>query len=416
MKNHSISIVTWVLIFGGWWLGMPACRQTDKKALVKQQEVKTRYTCPMHHEIVRDAAGSCPICGMDLVAFGGQEDAIIDVDLNTLLQPTNSYVLSTIPVTTLTEKEEQIEVQALGTVAYDTRATGTVSANVSGRIEKLYLRYTFQEVHKGQKLMDIYSPELLTAEQNLLFLVRNDPGNSSFIQSAKEKLRLLGVTETQLDEIIRKQTTFYTIPVYSNYSGHIHDAFNMTGDKPGGSSPEITRDLLLKEGMYVQKGQPVLTIFNPNRLWAILNIYADNQRQVKVGDQVILVAETAPGKKIRAKINFMEPFFQNTSKTLTARVYFDNTGADIPVGSQVTATISGQKIKAYWLPKDAVISLGLDKLVFRKEDDVFKAHKVTMGLQYKNMVQIVDGLDPEDKVATNAQYLMDSESFIKIKE
>ncbi|MDE3252998.1 MAG: efflux RND transporter periplasmic adaptor subunit [Bacteroidota bacterium] len=370
----------------------------------------------MHHEIVRDTPGSCPICGMDLIAFGGQEDAILDIDLNTLLRPTDSYVLSTIPVTTLTEKEVQMEVQALGTIAYDTRATGTVSANVSGRIEKLYLRYTFQEVRKGQKLMDIYSPELLTAEQNLLFLVKNDPDNHSFIQAAKEKLLLLGVTADQIDKIIREQKTFYTIPVYSNYTGHIHDAFNKTGEMPGGSSPEITRDLLLKEGMYVQKGQPVLTIFNPNRLWAILNIYADNQRQVKLGDQVEMVAETTPGKKIRAKINFIEPFFQPASKTLTARVYFDNPGAGIPVGSQVTATIRGDKIRAFWLPKEAVISLGLEKLVFRKEADVFKAHKVVTGLQYKDSIQIVDGLDPADQVATNAQYLMDSESFIKIKE
>lgn len=416
MKKQIIIRIAWVLFLGYMLLGLDACKQTDKSSMAKKAEVKTRYTCPMHHEIIRDTPGSCPICGMDLVAFGGQEDAILDIDLNTLLRPTDSYVLSAIPVTTLVKKEVEMDVQALGTIAYDTRATGTVSANVSGRIEKLYLRYTFQEVHKGQKLMDIYSPELLTAEQNLLFLIRNDPENNSFIQAAKEKLRLLGVKDDQLNTIIQQQKTFYTIPVYSNYTGHIHDAFNKTGEISGASSPEITRDLLLKEGMYVQKGQSILTIFNPNRLWAILNIYADNQRQVKVGDEVEMVAETAPGKKIKAKINFIEPFFQSASKTLTARVYFDNTNAGIPVGSQVTASIRGEKINAFWLPKEAVISLGLDKLVFRKESDVFKAHKVTTGLHYKDFVQIVDGLDPSDQVATNAQYLMDSESFIKIKE
>lgn len=382
---------------------------------------KQLYRCPMHHEIVRDKPGNCPICGMELVPFGGEEKTITDVNLNTLLRPTNTYVISTIPVTSIKESEERIEVNSLGTVQYDTRAVGSISSRVSGRIEKLYLRYTFQDVNKGQRIMDIYSPELLTAQQNLLFLIKNDAENISFINAAKEKLLLLGMSNDQLQQVIKSQKPSFTVPVYSNYDGHIHDALSMNSSMSSSPSmnstePVVTRELMLKEGMYVQKGQTLLSVYNPHQLWAVLNIYADNQSLVKVGNAVRIVPETAPEKEFRAKIDFIEPFFREGSKTLTARVYFETHEMNMPVGSQVKATIFGNTQKANWLPKDAVISLGMDKIVLKKFSGVFKAVKVETGIIYGDKIQIIDGLTPYDAVAANAQFLMDSESFIKINE
>ena len=395
------------------------CNSSDKNK--SNAAGKQLYRCPMHHEIVRDKPGNCPICGMDLVPFGGEENVITDVNLNTLLRPTNIYVISTIPVTTIQQSEEQIEVEALGTVQYDTRAIGSISSRVGGRIEKLYLKYTFQDVNKGQRVMDIYSPELLTAQQNLLFLIKNDPANTSFINAAKEKLLLLGMSNDQLQQVIQSQKPSFTVPVYSNYGGHVHDALSMNTAMSSSSSmnstePVTTRELMLKEGMYVQKGQTLLSVYNPHKLWAVLNIYSDNQSLVKVGSPVRIVPEAAPGKNFRAKIDFIEPFFREGSKTLTARVYFENREMNMPVGSQIKATIFGNELKADWLPKDAVISLGLDKIVFKKYGNVFKALKVKTGTIYKDKVQILEGLTPYDAVAANAQFLMDSESFIKVNE
>lgn len=393
-----------------------ATKDTKEPEISKQQ-----YRCPMHHEIVRDKEGNCPICGMDLVPFGGNEKAVTDVNLNTILKPTNSYVLSTLPVVSVQQSDEKIEIQALGMIDYDTREVGAISARVSGRIEKLYLRYTFQDVSKGQKVMDIYSPELLTAQQSLLFLIKNDPTNTAFIEAAKEKLLLLGISPQQLQQVIQQQKPLFSISVYSNYSGHIHDAIAMSNPMTTSTGmintePLTTKELALKEGMYIQKGQNLLSIYNPHKLWAVLNIYADNQSLVKVGNAVHVVPETAPHKNFNAKIDFIEPFFREGSKTLTARVYFDNHEMNMPVGSQVKATISGNTIKGYWLPKDAVVSLGLDKIVFKKFGGVFKAIKIATGLSVNDKIQVTDGLTAYDAVASNAQFLMDSESFIKINE
>ncbi len=412
--NTNNSLVYLFVILAIFFAGCHATGKDEKASVTGKQ----LYRCPMHHEIVRDKPGNCPICGMDLVPFGGEEKALADTNLNTLLRPTNSYVLSTVPVTSIQQSEEQIEVEALGTVQYDTRAIGSVSSRVSGRIEKLYLRYTFQDVSKGQKVMEIYSPELLTAEQNLLFLLKNDPGNTSFINAAKEKLLLLGVSLEQLNDIIQQEKPSLTISVYSNYNGHIHDALSMNepSSSVNNNAPVTTRELMLKEGMYVQKGQTLLSVYNPHKLWAVLNIYADNQSLVKVGSPVRIVPETSPDKSFGAKIDFIEPFFREGSKTLSARVYFENHDMKTPVGAQVKAIISGNKLKADWLPKDAVISLGLDKIVFKKQGDIFKAFTVKTGLTYHNKIQIVEGLTPNDTVAANAQFLMDSESFIKVND
>jgi len=403
-----------------------ACNSSGKDgkqqaASMKQAPGKQLYRCPMHHQIIRDKPGNCPICGMDLVPFGGNESAVMDVNLSTLLRPTNSYVLTTIPVTSVQQSEEQVEVNALGTVQYDTRAIGAISSRVSGRIEKLYLKYTFQDVSKGQKVMEIYSPELLTAQQNLLFLIKNDPNNTSFINAAKEKLLLLGMSNEQLQHVIQTQKASFTVPVYSNYNGHIHDAAGMNESMSEPASMNnaetvTTRELALKEGMYVQKGQNLLSVFNPHKLWAVLNIYADDQSLIKLGNPVRIVPESAPDKNFRAKIDFVEPFYREGSRTLTARVYFENHEMNIPVGSQVKATIFVNTQKGYWLPKDAVISLGLDKVVFKKYSGIFKAQKVVTGFTYNNKIQIIDGLTPYDAVAANAQFLMDSESFIKVNE
>ncbi len=410
-----------ILIISLTFLGIviAGCNSEDQKAKQKAEVVPDTYTCSMHPEIIRDKPGTCPICGMDLVKKISDGKKTSDVTLEALLTPTNEFVISGIPVTTIQKKEEEIEIEALGNIAYDTREEGSISARVAGRIEKLYVRYRYQKISKGQHILDLYSPELMTAEQNLLFLLSGDPTNTSFIQAAKEKLLLLGVSNQQLQQIITSGKPSLTVAVYSNYSGHIHEAGNAGNMKtePGTMKDIsiITEELSIKEGMYIQKGQSIFTVYNPGHAWAMLNIYGESQGLVKAGYKVRITPETAPGKDFRAAIDFIEPFYNKDSKTLTARVYFNNSVLKIPIGSQVKATIFGNTKNAFWLPKDAVVSLGLDKIVFQKTGDGFRAHKIYTGTIHKNNIQVISGISETDSVAVNAQYLMDSESFIKVK-
>ena len=406
--------VFWVLLLGTTLIFL-SCK--DNKTTSKQTaDKKQLWTCSMHPEIIRDHPGTCPICGMELVKKVDNAVAINDIQLDDLLQPTDRFVVSSIPVETLKTSNEAIQVDELGTIDYDTRLVNTISARVSGRIEKLYVKYRYQHIMKGQKIMDIYSPELLATEQELIFLLKNDASNTSLINAAKQKLFLLGVSEEQLHQIILTNKPSLTISVYSNFTGHIHEAGNTMPNENSEQRMDVSRnteELTIKEGMYIEKGQNIFQVYNTNGSWVLLHIFPENLSLIKTGDAVMVTPETAPLKKFRAKIDFIEPLYRKENKTVTARVYFDNSQMQIPIGSQVRATIFVNSREANWLPKDAVLSLGMNKVVFIKVSGGFKAHKVETGLTYNNQIQIASGLNPTDSVAANAQYLTDSESFIK---
>ena len=130
---------------------------------------------------------------------------------------------------------------------------------------------------------------------------------------------------------------------------------------------------------------------------------------------VEITPETNPSSSFRARVDFIEPFFKEQNKTMTARAYFDNSRLNLPVGSQVKGRLITNIENYVWLPAESIVSLGLGKLVFLKEDGGFRPHLVVTGHTVNNKTQILKGISGKDTVATNAQFLMDSESFIKAK-
>lgn len=396
-----------------------SCKQKKTETHTHQvSEGKQLYTCSMHPEIVRDEPGKCPICGMDLIKKEENAQKITDIQLEDLLKPTNEFVITTVPVTTIKKSSEEISIEALGSIQNDTREVASISSRVAGRIERLYVRYRYQMIMPGDKIMDIYSPEIATAQQNLLFLLKSDASNSSLISAAKQRLLLMGMSNQQVQQLIKARKATLTISVYSNAMGHVHEAGQETMDATGQmqNTATATAPLAIREGMYVQQGQKVFSLTNPEKAWAVLNIFPENQRMVKVGSPVKITPEAMPAKAFRAKINFIEPFFRPNSETLTARVYFDNADLHLAIGSQVRANIFGSSANAAWLPEEAVLSLGLNEVAFVKRSGGFIAKKIATGIRQNNMVQIINGLAATDTVAANAQYLTDSESFIKVKQ
>lgn len=397
-----------------------ACKESKNNKPQTQAVVQETYTCPMHPQIIKDKPGTCPICGMDLVKKIATGKKVIDVSLNDLLRPSNQYVLSSIPTVHIQARNEPLEISTYGFITYDTRQIGSIASNIAGRIEKLYVKFRYQKINKGQKIMDVYSPDLLTAQQNLLFLIKNDADNQLMIAAARQKLTLLGMSNQQLDQVIKTGKPVFTVSIYSGYSGHIHESSPEAMQAPPQTGMKdvslITEELPLKEGMYITKGQNLFVIYNPSKAWVVLNIFSGQAGMVKVGDKVRISPETSPGKDFRAVINYMEPFYRPDSKTTTVRVYFDNPDMGIPIGSQVKATIFAGARSARWLPEEAVLTLGLDKVVFVKKEDAFIAHKIEAGIVNNHLIQVLDGLSEGDEVAANAQYLVDSESFIKVKQ
>ena len=414
MKNRLCIYIAFMVATASF---IQACDNGENRGTSITSSSTEVYTCSMHPQVKENQPGKCPICGMKLIKMNVKPVAINNVDLETLLKPTNEYVVASLPVTTPHEGDIDIPVKAYGTIESDTRAAGTISSNVSGRIDKLYLRYRYQKIEAGQKVMDIYSPELLTAQENLLFLLKNDAQNTSFINASKQKLLLLGMGSTELNKVITSGKPLYSVGVYSKYAGHVHDAgmthnMNETGVN---ISKSVTQELSLREGMYVEKGQTLFMIMNHHKAWVALQIFPNDLSFIKKGDSVSAVPETDTDAIIKGTIDFIEPFFRNNNKTITARVYFHNMDM-LTVGSQVTASIYTGRKNGLWVPRTAVLTLGINEITFIKSEGEFKAHKITTGIHTSDKVQILSGLNITDTIATNAQYLADSESFIKANQ
>jgi membrane fusion protein, copper/silver efflux system len=416
-KMRKIKIIFICLFLGTMVIG--SCSDKKKESVTTQAKSDAKYTCPMHPQIMEDHPGNCPICGMTLVKKSGQASEGSGISLNTVLQPVNSSVISTITAITPEQKEVPNTIEAQGYLDFDTRTFNNIASRFSGRIEKLYIKYAFQEIHKRERIFDIYSPDIVTAQQDLIFTVRNSSQETGLIAAARQKLMLLGMTNAQINEVVKTGKAFYSLPVYSPYEGHVHNMphSQMNGFDDAKESTDYSDNLPLaiKEGMYVTTGQTLFNVVNPHQLWAVIKINASDIATLKLNQQVKITIPDLPGKTLSGKVNFIEPTLRDGDKTISIRVYLDNMDHELKVNSLVKAEIQTGQINGLWIPRSAVFDLGRTQIVWFKNGPIFQAHQVSTGTINGNDVLITKGLSPTDSLAADAQYLTDSESFIKTK-
>jgi Cu(I)/Ag(I) efflux system membrane fusion protein len=397
-------------------LTVTACNQKQPaaKSVTAEKMSDVKYTCPMHPQIMEEHPGSCPICGMNLVKKSNQASEGAGISLNTVLQPVNSSVIASINAVSPREKEGPTEISADGYLDFDTRTYNNIAARFSGRIEKLYIKYAFQEIHRGQRIFDIYSPDMVTAQQDLLYLIKNSVQETGLINAAKQKLLLLGMTDTQVSQVMHSGK-----PFYSPYEGHVHDMphTQMANISATKTEPDFSNNtpLAIKEGMYVEKGQNIFNVVNPHNLWAVIKIDRASVAGLRLNQPVKISLPDVPDAIIDGKVDFIEPFLINGDKSTSIRVYLHNMKHDLKVNSLVKATIQTGTINGLWIPRNAVIDLGRTKIVWLKEGSIYKAHQVNTGTVNGKEIQITKGLSAADSVAENAHYLSDSENFIKIQ-
>jgi membrane fusion protein, copper/silver efflux system len=428
-KNRIIISAAFILL-----LIMAACKNDD------HAEHAETYTCPMHPTVISDRPGSCPVCGMDLVkkARAGEEVEVTE-DISGLIKSPNEIVVASIKTIKGEYKSVALSLQAQGIVTYDTRNIYTIPARMGGRLEKVFLKYAFQQVRKGQKVAEIYSPELLTAQRELLFLLENDSQNESLISSAKERLKLLGASDSQISHLVETKEPQNTFTIYSPYEGYVIAATQQTPQAPvsgqasstsgstsgmegmGGTSGSAdqssssstssgTTENLVREGSYISSGQTLFKIVNASALRVELNLPSAAASSVKKGSNVIL--DFGNGHEQTATVDFVQPFFNQGQEFVTVRVYTDKT-EDLHIGHLVGAKMQSTSGEALWVPKEAVLDLGVDKVVFIKVNNVLKPKKIITGARTDKEIEVKQGLASSDEIAANAQYLVDSESFIK---
>lgn len=398
--------IFYTLLFGV----LAACQQNkaDKKEV---KEKKQQYTCSMHPQIIEDHPGSCPICGMDLVPLQHKNiDLQVDAGLAELIQPTNKVVISNINTIHPQEFTSSDTVLMNGKIGYDTERIFTQSAQYGGRIEKLYVRYNFQKIRKGQKLMEIYSPDLAAAQQQLLYVKSQQ--DDHLLQLAKSRLRLLGVSDIEINRTLNTGSVNYKIPVYSKYSGYVIDPEmeKSISDRNASGMDANPRAISLLEGDYIKTGDALYKIFNNQKLWAIVYADADQIKHLKVNQAVEIMGEK---DTTVSKIDLLQPYFNQQQPYGLVRIVIDNTSNQYKIGELIKARVISKPLNGLWIPEEASYQLGDRTIVFIKKNQVLMAKEIIVGIKSGDFIQVKNGLEASDNIAANAAFLMDSESFIQ---
>lgn len=426
-------LVTFAILLT-WVMMITACKNDDSS------HVHDTFTCPMHPTVISDRPGSCPVCGMDLVRKAREgENVEITEDLARLLKSPAETVVASVNTIRGEYRKHPVHIKAQGVVTYDTRNIYTIPARIGGRLEKFVIKYPFQRIEKGQKVAEIYSPEMVTAQRELLYLIERDPSNEGLIQGAKERLSLLGATAAQIENIIARRKAEYTFAVYSSHQGYVlaegqaapssaslagtrsapssmsgggmGDMSGAATDRPSqaNSSGVASDEIPLREGDYVNAGQTLFRVVNPAMLRIELNVPGSFRESIT--KDAVVALDFGDGDEIPATVDFIQPFFRDGGEFLTIRVYTKNSGS-FTIGQLVNARIESTPVEGLWIPKQAVLDLGSDRIVFVKGKGVFEPKTITTGVESDGLIQ-VNGLASSEEIAANAQYLVDSESFIR---
>lgn len=350
-----------------------------------------------------------------------------DSSITTLVQAVNRQIVADVPVITAQSGLKIFSTSFQGIVTYDERQHENIASRVDGRIEKMYIKYNYQPVSKGQVILEIYSPSLAAAQRELLFLQKS--GDTQLIQKSRQKLLLLGMTESQVNNILRRNEILYNVPVYSPVSGFvveqkigIENSFSasetnygmgMNDDENASAVPSQTvsnTPFSILEGQYVNAGKSLFTVYRNNGLVAELSIPSALNSFVIKG-QKILLSTTGNNADVSIEyIGLVQPSYNSLQNFMEAKVYLS--GKKYVIGQLVTAQVAVAS-RGWWLPSSAVYSLGESKIVFKKENNVFIPVKVETSFSLEGQTLITQSLEGWH-VAQNASFLVDSESFIKI--
>jgi membrane fusion protein, copper/silver efflux system len=411
-KNVAIPLVLILLAgaAGGGYLlwqqkkGTPA--KTDQAA-----QAQVVYTCAMHPFIIKDKPGSCPICGMQLIKKvaapqGSGSTKEQEMLAHVSLSPTQR-VMANIATVTVDRMPLSKEITATGIVQFDQSRQAKVTAWVAGRIDRLHVNTVGAYVSKGKPLAEVYSPDLISAQQEYLLALKSreqfkhssihsiSQGGEGLVTSARQRLKLMGVKDAQVAALEKGGEPNIRIPIYTPLSG-------------------IVIEKIVQEGQYVNLGDPLFAIADLSNVWVEVEVYENEFPFVKLGQTVSITSQSYPGKPFNGRVSFVYPFLDPKTRTVKVRVEMPNPGLKLKPDMFVNAIIKSPLGTTLAIPAAAVMDTGKRQVVWvEKQAGMFEPRDVQVGARVGDSVQIISGLNKGEKVAATGGYLIDSESQLK---
>ncbi|WP_372635116.1 efflux RND transporter periplasmic adaptor subunit [Fodinibius sp.] len=361
------------------------------------EEGEIVYTCSMHPQVRQNEPGDCPICGMELIPVdeeeGHQEE---ERQGETAFTMTEAAVkLADIQTTRVESRIPEFEIRMPGRIAADERRVSSITARFSGRIEELYVDFTGTYVKQGEKLAAIYSPELISAQRELLEAAGNKETDRVMYESARRKLRLWGLPENEIHRIEANGEVIDQIPIVATQNGYV-----------------TQKNVDVKD--YVDEGTVMYKVADLSRLWVLFDAYETDMGAIEQGDSVDFTVRSHPARRFEAKVTYVDPFIDPETRTAKVRAEVENTGGDLKPHMLATGIVSGTagEGEKLMVPRSAVMWTGKRSIVFVKqtggEVPAFEPRLVTLGHRTGDYYVIEEGVEEGEQVVTHGNFKLDS--------
>ncbi|MDT0674980.1 efflux RND transporter periplasmic adaptor subunit [Autumnicola musiva] len=377
-----------------------AGENTSRNDEHENENIGQMWTCSMHPQIMQPEPGDCPICGMDLVP---SESGTSGLSAEQFSLTENAMALANIQTTRVGGTEENSGKLTLsGKIRINEEANAVQSSYFGGRIERLNINTTGEQVNRGQLLGTIYSPELVSAQQELLTAARLKENQPALYKAVRNKLKLWKLSDKQIDAIENSGSVRENFPIYATLGGTVTEK-------------------LVQEGDYVEQGQPLYKIANLNTVWAVFDAYENQISSLEEGQEISITINSFPNREFVSEISFVDPLLNSSTRTIRVRAELENENNVLRPGMFVEGNIATAQMansENISIPKSAVLWTGERSLIYVQtspEKPVFEMREVQLGTQTGNSYMVVAGLQLGEEIVVNGTFTVDAAAQLQGK-